>query len=206
MTKNQIDYWNYKEVGRHNLATEAETNRHNVVSEEEVHRHNLQTELLTSTANAELQRHNRQGEIQAQANLSEQVRSNKAQEALGARKNEISYSQIGLGYAQLGEAIQHNRASEATNLMATREQVEHNEASEALGLRTQAEVERANSERERENQNNLMLRSTEQSLEAAKLKETTRHNKAEENLESQRNLINFGRAGAKLLRNVGGLK
>jgi hypothetical protein len=83
MTKNQIDYANYKETVRHNQMIEQETGRHNVVTERqtdvslaETGRHNLATEAETS-------RHNRVTEDLGYNNLFEVIRHNKETESQG---------------------------------------------------------------------------------------------------------------------------
>lgn len=65
MTHNQIDFWNYKENARHNLATEAELSRHNQSVEGETNRHNVVTEsndtrqvAVNEATVAETSRHN----------------------------------------------------------------------------------------------------------------------------------------------------
>lgn len=83
MTRNQIEYWNVKETGRHNLATETETNRHNLATEavdlgnlQEAQRHNRTTEGLTGQSlgieaqkAAETARHNLASEKLTQSDL-----------------------------------------------------------------------------------------------------------------------------------------
>lgn len=80
MLKNVVDYLNYKETARSNLAREAETKRHNTVGERfsydqlaESARHNVSTEKET-------QRHNLVGERLSTSELDEKVRHNKVEE------------------------------------------------------------------------------------------------------------------------------
>lgn len=143
MTQNQIAYWSLqetkrsnaakeKETNRSNLAVEKETNRHNVATELETNRHNVQTELLMSQSNAETLRHNQAVEMTNDFVAKEQQRSNLAQEELSGQRNAIAASQVSLGYAQLGETITHNRATEELNLMNVRETGRHNRENEYL--------------------------------------------------------------------------
>lgn len=87
MTSVQVQYWNYKENQRHDVATEYENNRHNVVSEQqnrvslaETIRHDMVTEK-------EIQRHNIEGEKLGFATLSESRRHNIAGEQENQRHN-----------------------------------------------------------------------------------------------------------------------
>ena len=86
MTANQINYWNYVESKRANLAREAENFRHNFMNEK-----------LTRTANEEIQRHNIQSEILASRNV-----------ALG-------YAQNATQRASIAESARHNLVSEMQN-------------------------------------------------------------------------------------------
>lgn len=102
MTRNQIEYWNMKESGRHNVATEGETERHNRATEgidisklTESQRHNLETE--------------RQGSIDvATRRMSQQeaVRHNIVSEGQGA-------VDLNIKAGQLAETQRHNTATEA---------------------------------------------------------------------------------------------
>lgn len=86
MTHNQIDFWNYKENARHNLAAEAELSRHNVSVEKETNRHNVATE----------------------ANDMQQIAVNQATVAETARHNSVM-EEIGYYNAQ-SQALQANAA------------------------------------------------------------------------------------------------
>lgn len=92
MTKNQIDYLNYLESQRHNVAGEAETNRYNIVVGNETNRHNLATE-------GEAARHNKETEAQGRQSNKETKRHNKATESLTSKT--------------LTETNRHNLATEA---------------------------------------------------------------------------------------------
>lgn len=105
MTRNQIEYWNMKETGRHNIVTEKETGRHNVATEKETNRHNLVQE------NIDL------------GHLNESIRHNKATETETNRHNLRTEGQtdVSLGLeagklhveeGKLQETIRHNQASE----------------------------------------------------------------------------------------------
>lgn len=130
MTKNQIDYANYKETKRNNEAVLAETNRHNIAGEQfnlanlaeagrhnraqesigygnlaESSRHNKAGEQIDLSKLAESQRHNKATESQARAELSEVIRANRAREAnlAGQLQNDIN---------SLAESVRHNKTSE----------------------------------------------------------------------------------------------
>lgn len=130
MTKNQIDYANYKETKRNNEAMLAETNRHNIAGEQfniaslaetgrhnraqesigygnlaETSRHNVAGEKIDLSKLAESQRHNQATEIQASAELSEVIRANRAREANLA-------GQLQKDVNSLAENVRHNRTSE----------------------------------------------------------------------------------------------
>lgn len=103
MTGNQIRYWEHKETGRHNLATEQETNRHNVETETETRRHNIVGEKETN-------RHNLATESADISKLAESVRHNKATEDITTAYNTASNA---ARLSELAEATRHNKASEA---------------------------------------------------------------------------------------------
>lgn len=145
MTKNQIDYLNFKEsqrhnimseneLGRHNLADEAnvrlrterehergmktlgETVRHNVINESETARHNKAQEQLTRTG---------------QQLQSEQIQATRDIAVMNNRTNrEIASNQVALGYANLGETKFHNRQNEGMQVYQNIEQSRHNQANE----------------------------------------------------------------------------
>lgn len=105
MTRNQIEYWNMKETGRHNLVTEKETGRHNVVTEGETKRHNMVQEGIDL------------------GHLNESIRHNKATETETNRHNlrtegqtdvslGIESGRLQLEAAKLAETSRHNQASE----------------------------------------------------------------------------------------------
>lgn len=130
MTKNQIDYANYKETKRNNEAMLAETSRHNIAGEQfnlaslaetgrhnkaqesigygnlvESSRHNKVGEQIDLSKLAESQRHNKATENQASAELSEIIRANKAREAnlAGQLQKDIN---------SLAENVRHNKSAE----------------------------------------------------------------------------------------------
>lgn len=89
----QVQYFNYLESQRHNIATENETQRHNVVTEQQgqeglaqgwesvrISDFNSRTQRL---AQEEAARHNRASETISIASLNETTRHNKEQEAIG---------------------------------------------------------------------------------------------------------------------------
>ena len=123
MTKNQIDYANYKETKRNNEAVLAETNRHNIAGEQ------------FNIANlAETNRHNKAQEGLGYGNLAETSRHNKAQEHIG--------------YGNLAETSRHNVAGERIDLSKLAETQRHNKATESQASAELSEVIRANKARE----------------------------------------------------------
>lgn len=132
MTHNQINYWNMKETGRHNVATEVETNRHNVATEQidlgklqETSRHNLATE-------GETNRHNLVTEGQTNVNLGytgatldEMKRHNQALESL-------QNVDLNIKQGQLDENVRHNVSQEGINRYSAISQAELNDARAGL--------------------------------------------------------------------------
>lgn len=118
MTRNQIEYWNLQETGRHNAVTERETERHNRVGETETNRHNVMTENIDIGKLNESIRHNKQTESLGWANLSETNRHNVATEDLG--------------WANLGETSRHNQTQEGIDMSRWNEVKRHNQAQETL--------------------------------------------------------------------------
>lgn len=134
MTRNQIDYWKYKETQRNNLATEAETERNHRVVEVETNRHNLATERLDLSRIGETIRSNRaQEELQKNQhaiqrdNLAETNRANLAKE--GLQNKQIEWGSA-IDMAKLGETTRHNQATERYDLASLGEQSRHNQATE----------------------------------------------------------------------------
>lgn len=106
MTKNQIDYQNYVETRRTNLARETETSRANLTNEElkrrelsENSRHNLSVE-------GEAKRHNLTTEAETN-------RSNTANEYLKRQQNAIQSQNVQLGFANLQEQVRANDLRDA---------------------------------------------------------------------------------------------
>lgn len=123
MTRNQIEYWNYRETGRHNVATENETNRHNVVTENETERHNRAGENIDISKLAETKRHNLVTEGQnvdiSMANLAETMRHNMSQE-------DLQRSNLSIDAAKLNESVRHNTTSEGIDALIARSQAQLN--------------------------------------------------------------------------------
>lgn len=114
MTKNQIDYWNMRETGRHNVATEKETNRHNLMTEKvdlgklgEQQRHNVESENI-ERGKLDL------GHLQ----LGETYRHNTIAEQLEGQK--------------VTEQGRHNLAAEEAENKRIVESVRHNQSTESL--------------------------------------------------------------------------
>lgn len=128
MTKNQIDYWRYREDQRHNQASEKEENRsnlakegenyrHNTSTEKETHRHNVATEGIDISKLNETQRHNKETEALGKGNLqlgrdtlNESRRHNVATESEANRHNVATE---GISIGNLNESIRHNMAAES---------------------------------------------------------------------------------------------
>lgn len=104
MTGNQINFMNYLETSRSNLARETETARHNRVGEGETSRHNLATETETARSN--------------RANETENKRSHLANEALTSSAN--------------AETVRSHKANERLTKSAQKETKRHNKRTEAL--------------------------------------------------------------------------
>lgn len=124
MTSNQIALATQQETVRSNKVREAETYRHNVSTEKETQRANKATEGLRGSELAETKRANMARESFNLRNLAEVNRHNVMTENLTARditekerhnraSEGIGYSQIQLGYSQLGETIRSNQARES---------------------------------------------------------------------------------------------
>lgn len=190
MTKNQIEYWRYKEEQRSNLAKEKEQNRTNVANEELTRNRDANVYYLGQLNAQENQRHNLavEGET-ARSNLareSETLRSNLARESETARANRmgeqislqnleekkrsnlaseaIARSNIALGYSQLAESSRHNLAMETEQGRSNREQ-------ERLKQQSIDDTRHANQQR--------------MGIEHAKATETQRSNKAQERLRQE---------------------
>lgn len=103
MTHNQIEYANYKESKRHNIAGEAETQRHNVVTEYEVARHNVETERL------------------GWANLNEETRHHIADETETHRYHTASEA---VERNRLAEVQRHNKVTESIDSYRTLNEVQ----------------------------------------------------------------------------------
>lgn len=120
MLQTQVNYWNYKETQRHNIATEqyytanlGETQRHNVVSEalikqqnDETTRHNLESERFNWGSLAETTRHNMSTEIETN-------RHNVAYETETNRHNVVTENEtMRHNVANENETRRHNREEE----------------------------------------------------------------------------------------------
>lgn len=107
MLKNVVDYLNYKETSRSNLAREAETNRHNKVSERfgydqlaETKRHNTVGESLSASELGEKVRHNKVEETQAWSNLNQMKTLREAQTSAAKAQAKASSSSATLNSAK----------------------------------------------------------------------------------------------------------
>lgn len=121
MTQNQIQFANYVESNRHNLATENETHRSNVANLGEVKRNNKavlkETHQHNSRTRKEIKRHNKATERLTGKDISEKKRHNKATESLTSQQNveqgrhnlateSLTNKQIDTNYQQTIEAAQ----------------------------------------------------------------------------------------------------
>lgn len=106
MTNDQVNYLNYQEAARHNLASETETSRSNLAQESETRRHNLTSEGITNRSLQETIRTNKANEKIKRNTLKETKRSNKAREAETHRSNVVNEN----------EANRHNLATEANQI------------------------------------------------------------------------------------------
>lgn len=234
MTTTQIQYWTLKEnqrsnlaqeteinrsnvarekeTKRHNKAGEKETNRHNVVVEVETERHNRAIELLTSQANAEQARHNQMTEsLEGQRLTIDQQRLQLGYDTLAethrtnVANEQLRHDSNALGWSTLSETIQHNRATEGTNLMAVMESVRADKVNEALSHQRNIETQRSNMESEelrRAQNKNDAIRNAQQ-LDA--MRESRRHNQETERAAKLRMLVdiynNAVNAGTSFLTN-----
>lgn len=90
MTGIQLEYLNYRENQRANLARERENFRHNVTTERETRTHNVATENYNVAALKEQARHNRVGELWTGFSAFETHRTNKARETETNRHNMVT--------------------------------------------------------------------------------------------------------------------
>lgn len=110
MTHNQIEYANYRESKRHNLAGEAENQRHNVVTEYETARHDVETENLGWANLKETTRHDvaEETEIHRYHTATEAIERSKVAET--SRHNKVTESidsyravnEVKIGYQNAG--------------------------------------------------------------------------------------------------------
>lgn len=116
MTHNQIDYWNYRENQRANLAKEDENQRHNVATETESHRANLVNEAMGWAHESEISRHNQAGEMIDSIRNAETQRHNQATEyenALHDRATEANAADANVINYQLGREENYIRTVDA---------------------------------------------------------------------------------------------
>lgn len=96
MLATQVQYWNYKEGQRHNIASENLQQQ----SINETIRHNVKTEGQTDFYNAEVARHNQVQETLGFKTLAETARHNRAQESIGYQQ--AAASQLSAKASYLG--------------------------------------------------------------------------------------------------------
>lgn len=131
MTHNQIDFQNYKETVRHNLASEQETSRHNLAYEGETNRHNVATEGETNRHNLVSEEQSYQQIAINDASQREQARHNLEMEnigyvnaASGAMQAQASWEQAAVARenASINKQNANTRAFEAvTGRLSQRE-------------------------------------------------------------------------------------
>lgn len=123
MTRNQIEYANYLESNRHNMAQESETARNDRAVERETKRANRAREKENTRSN--------------KAREKENTRSNKAREKLTRYSNKTE---------RLGqkESVRHNKATELNANQTLSELNRHNLATESATNQQNAETQRHN--------------------------------------------------------------
>lgn len=126
MTKNQIEYYKYKESQRSNKANETETNRANLAKEFENRRSNMAKEQQAINELSETTRSHKANESQAINALAETSRHNHAQEALQGQSNAINDYAARSNFQKAiwdyetntKQAEARNKAAEASKLQA----------------------------------------------------------------------------------------
>lgn len=139
MTTTQINYWNYVETNRHNLAEEREMRRANKARESENVRSNMAREaenFRSNTSNeaikAEQNRINAQTNVINQARNAEQVRHNLVSEQHTTRSLDQDQQRIALGYANVDASRYAAGLSYATGMANVAEQQRSHMANEEL--------------------------------------------------------------------------
>lgn len=175
MTKNQIDYWTFKELERANQMKEAETKRSNQAQEREKERSNRANEAISLYDVAEKQRHDTEQENYNLMSLEEQARHNTVNEGEAFRHDKategIQYYSAGAqnlsasaNMAAVSESVRHDIALEelqdfknTTEFMNVQNQFEIQSYANAIKDRAQKEEARANlvNEAERERANKM---------------------------------------------------
>lgn len=134
MTKNQIEYAKLQETKRYNSLAIEETMRANRAQEELTQWRDLNTIALRAAELGETNRHNVAGETELNRHQlaveGETHRHNLQDESIRRASVGAQYAQVQLGYAQLDEAMRHNRAGEEVQRMTVDETVRHNMATE----------------------------------------------------------------------------
>lgn len=158
-----------------------ETKLHNRTTEGETERHNRAVESLDAQKTAETERANRAREAQLALQLQESTRHSLATEAI--QRQEADTKRL-----QAEETVRHNIAGEAETHRAN---VTKEKETERANRAAQAEIERHNLSTESIGRSQISLgyselasldryRSSQLSLEGARVAETTRHNVAAE--------------------------
>nr|AVX53811.1 putative ORF1 [Marmot picobirnavirus] len=155
MTRNQLTYWANKEQARNNRVMAAETNRSNLARENETNRHNLVMEQKEWEAFRELARHNQAAEAQAQNELLERGRANRAGELLQRSNIGLGYANLGLGYNQLSEQTRSNRAREYETMRSNMARERQNWLDYANDTARNRETGRHNQVAEEQNQQRI---------------------------------------------------
>lgn len=143
MTTTQVQYWNYVESNRHNLATE----RLGTDTLKESVRHNKATETLGTNTLKETTRHNKATERLGTNTLKENKRHNIATEKETKRSNKRRES---IQYGQLREQVRSNKAREdisreANAINAARTEIERTKANASVS-KMNAEVNKLKKE------------------------------------------------------------
>lgn len=149
MTKNQIDYWNYVENSRHNLAME----RNEARKQDEVNRSNMAQEAIAQQGNAIKRQQNIINQSHYERLDAESQRANLARERETNRAN-VAYET---------ETNRHNVVNELYQGSSLANAREIASISAGVGYANVAETQRANMVREAEtNRSNLVYESIAQ--------------------------------------------
>lgn len=192
MTRNQIEYWGYKEQQRSNLARERETNRANLAAEAENYRSHLAIEGLRGAELEETKRANLSNESREYLKYLENMRHSLISEDQGQQtidlntraqqeKERSNRAQESISWSNLAEISRHNRSQESIQSYANVTQRMHN-------LNVEQETHRANVEQENDRKVSLLpnFRNANTNYRNTNLREDELGAEIQNNLENQR--------------------